>query len=57
MVLEPYYNMRNEHKNKCLSRGREQPEGWECRRIRNEGVMGLLVRQCRGSSTLGVEHS
>ena len=26
-------------------------------RIRNEGVMGLLVRQHRGNSTLGVENS
>ena len=26
-------------------------------RIRNRGVMGLLVRQCGGNSTLGVEHS
>ena len=26
-------------------------------RIRNRGVLGLLVRQCRGNSILGVEHS
>ena len=26
-------------------------------RIRNRGVMGLLVRQCGGNSTLGVERS
>ena len=26
-------------------------------RIRTGGVMGLLVRQCGGNSTLGVEHS
>ena len=26
-------------------------------RIRNIGIMGLLVRQCREHSTLGVEHS
>ena len=26
-------------------------------RIRNRGVMGLLVGQCRGNSTLGVENS
>ena len=26
-------------------------------RIRNRGVMGLLVRQCRRNSILGVEHN
>ena len=26
-------------------------------RIRSRGVMGLLVRQYRGNSTLGAEHS
>ena len=59
--MELYYNIRNVHRNKCHSRGRVRVtlarRLGSAATIRNRGVMGLLVRQCRRNSTLGVEHS
>ena len=55
--MELYYNMRNVRRNICLSRGRVARRLGSAARIRSRGVMGLLVRQYRGNSTLGAEHS
>ena len=55
--MELYYNMRNVHRDKCQSRAGSSRRLGSAARIRNRGVMGLLVRQCRGNSTLGVENS
>ena len=49
--------MRNVHRNKRQRRAGSSQKAGERRRIRNKGVVGLLVRQSGGSSTLGVEHS